>query len=126
MGLMLRLRIFRLFGERKPRAFEPKHASITSYPDRINIDTYNKVGKDIWDWGSACIVTKLPIDVNNEEIGKAIRRHLALTRYNVKVKKYKTDAEGWHRYLAAQHTIMEAGEGTVAFMRENGMHLNVS
>lgn len=94
-------KIFKLFGERKPMAFEPKHVCVTSYPDWINIDTYNKVGKDTWDWASACIVTKLPIGVDHEEIGKAIRRHLALTRYNVKVKKYKTAADGWYKYLAA-------------------------
>ena len=116
---MLTLSIFRLFGERKPRAFEPKHAAITSYPDRINIDTYNKVGKEIWDWGSACIVTKLPIDVDNEEIGKAIRRHLALTRYNVQVKKYKTDAGGWYRYLAAH------GFETTEQLHDEALRVNI-
>jgi len=93
--------LFKLFGERKPKASEPKHASITSYPDRIYIDTYDKVGKETWDWRSALIVTKLPIDATNEEIGKTVRVHLELTRYNVKIEKPKAAADRWYKYLTA-------------------------
>ncbi len=113
------LQIFKLFGERKPKASEQKHASITSYPDRMNIDTYNKVNKRIWDWSFAANVTKLPIDVTNEDIGKTIRTHLALTRYNVKVEKRNTAAYRWYRYLTAH------GFETMAQLHEEALRVAI-
>ena len=108
--------LFKLFGERKPKTSEPKHASITSYPDRINIDTYDKVGKETWDWRSAAIVTKLPIDATNKEIGKTVRAHLELTSYNVKVKK---PDDRWHKYLAAH------GFESAAQLHEDALRVDV-
>lgn len=95
--------LFNLFGERKPGASEPKRASITSYPDRINIDTYHKIGKEKWDWRSAAIVTKLPFNAANEQIGKTVKMHIELTRYNIEIKKPKMGviSDYWHNYLAA-------------------------
>lgn len=95
--------LFNIFGERKPKASEPKRASITSYPDRINIDTYHKIGKEKWDWRSAAIVTKLSFNTTNEQIGKTVKMHIELTRYNVKDKRPKVGviSEYWRNYLSA-------------------------
>jgi hypothetical protein len=95
--------LFKLFGERKPKVSEPKRASVTSYPDRINIDTYHKIGKETWDWRSAAIVTKLPLNAANEQIGKTTKMHIELTRYNIKIEKPRMGiiSDYRYKYLAA-------------------------
>lgn len=95
---------FKFFRERKPKPNEQRRGSVTIYPDRIVVDTYHKVGKKPWDWRSGTEVTRLPSDANKEEIGKAVRHHLELTRYNVKVEKPKMGivSEYWLRYLDAR------------------------
>lgn len=103
--------LLKLLGKRKPKANEERRGSVTIYPNRINIDTYHKVGKEPWDWCSALDVTKLPADASKEEIGKAIRHHLELTRYNVKVEKPKMGVVSvyWLRYLDA-HGVKDEAE----------------
>lgn len=87
--------LFKVFGERKPRASEPKHASVTSYPGGINIDA------------------------TIDDFGRTIRVHLELTRYNVKVKKSKAAADRWYESLTAYDFDPEAQ------LHENALRVDI-
>jgi|GEM_PF-4623203 len=107
--------LLNLFGERKPRPNEERRSSVTGYPDRINIDTYHKAHLVEWH-DAATNVTRLPPDATKEEIGKAVRLHLELTRYNVKVDaSIDTYSERLHQYLAAYgfETLEQLHKGAV-------------
>ncbi|MGQ7857236.1 contact-dependent growth inhibition system immunity protein [Pedobacter sp. WC2501] len=92
-----------LLGERKPNKSEGKRASAVLYPNKINFDTYHKIGQKLWDWESSANVTTLQPDADDKDIGQTVRLHLDLTRYNFLFKKHERVLADKHlqKFLAA-------------------------
>jgi len=72
----------------------------TLYPDKIILATENKVKDGFW------IVTEqvsiLPTDIDNSELGEAVRNHLALSKTEMPNPKGKAEfKENWDRYKIA-------------------------
>ncbi|WP_199117091.1 contact-dependent growth inhibition system immunity protein [Pedobacter sp. ASV28] len=107
-----------LFGERKPKASEQKRISATLYPDRINIDTFHKVKAGYWT--SKADVTILAEDISNDELGAIIRKHLELTRYNLKDRTQYEFKEATKAFVKAH------GFKTMKALYANAKHLSVS
>lgn len=79
--------IFNIFKlkKKKPANYKALQASATLYPDKILVETTDKVKEGFGI--SSANVTILPIDTDSAVIGSTVRHHLSLTRTGLPIPK---------------------------------------